>query len=367
MQWGRTSQRIPVVVEGEEARFVFPQSVQPEMVLLDPDFECPAMAVAFEKPVEMWLHQLAKAPKAIHRIQAAAALAEKPSTKVAKALGERLKEEPFWGAQQRIARALGRIAGETSREALLAGLNLPHPKARRAVVEALGSYREDPAVAAALEQRAKRGDKSYLVEAELARALGRVRAPQALRALKQMLGRHSHLESIRSACFEALAELGIPDGFALAAQGARYGAPQDSRPAAIAAVGRLGLTHPELRKPARDLLEGIAQHRDNPAATFRGKMSALRALERLGDLDALPALRRVQDNEADGRIVRLARLTAQRLRKQADKPQELQSLRDDLDKVIKENKSLRERVDGLEPPAPKGKGKGRGRKRGARS
>jgi hypothetical protein len=52
----------------------------------------------------------------------------------------------------------------------------------------------------------------------------------------------------------------------------------------------------------------------------------------------------------------LARLTAQRLRKNADKPQELQSLRDDLDKVIKENKSLRERVDGLEPQKGKGKG-----------
>jgi len=354
LQTGRTAQRIPVLVEGEESRLVLPQSAPPELVLLDPDYECPAVGLNFEKPVEMWLNQLRNAPKAIHRAQAATALAEKPSTKVAKALGGRLKEEPFWGAQQRIARALGRIAGETSREALLAALDLPHPKARRVVIEALGSYREDPAVAAALEKLARKGDPSYLVESELARSLGKVRAPQALRLLKPMLSRPSHLQSIRSAVFEALAELSDPEGFPLVVQGARYGAPQDSRPAAIMALARLGQAHPHLRKPAREILEGMAQHRDNPAATFRGKMAALRALERLGDLEALPALRRVTQNEADGRIVRLARLIAQRLRKQADKPQELQSLRDDLDRVIKENKFLRERMDGLEAHKPAG-------------
>jgi cell division septum initiation protein DivIVA len=37
------------------------------------------------------------------------------------------------------------------------------------------------------------------------------------------------------------------------------------------------------------------------------------------------------------------------MRKQAEKPVEMQSLRDDLDKLVRENKSLRERVDALEP------------------
>jgi aminopeptidase N len=357
LQAEHTSRHVSIVAEGEESRFLIPQTVQPEMVLLDPDFECPAMAVEFEKPVEMWLAQLNKAPKAMQRIQAAAALAEKPSSKAVAALAERLRQEPFWGAQQRIARALGRIGGEAARDALIGAMKLPHPKARRAVLEALASFRDDSRATAALERKAGRGDASYLVEAEAARTLGRLHTPGALPMLKRMLRRRSHVESIRSACFDALGELGDREGFVLAAEGARYGAPQDSRPAAIQALARLALLHPELRKPARDLLEGIAQHRDNPAATFRGKLAALRALERLGDLEALPALRRVQENEADGRIVRLARLTATHLRKQAEKPKELQALRDDLDKVFRENKSLRERLDGLERASPSGKRK----------
>jgi aminopeptidase N len=295
----------------------------------------------------------------VARIRAADTLAEKPSTRVVKALGTQLKRDPFWGAQQRIARAIGRIGGDAARDALVAALNVPHPKARRVVVEALGWFRNDPVAAEALEKMARKGDKSYYVEAELARALGKANTPKALAMLKTMLRKPAHIEVIRAGAYDGLAELGLREGYALCAAGARYGAPEMGRAAAIAAAARLAQIHPDLRKPCLELLTGIAEHKDNPAGTFRGKLAALRALLRLGDLDALASLARVQESEADGRIVRLARVTAQRLRKQADKPQEMQSLRDDLDKIVRENKSLRERMDSLETggekkkPAPK--------------
>ena len=92
----------------------------------------------------------------------------------------------------------------------------------------------------------------------------------------------------------------------------------------------------------------MAEQRDNPAATFRGKMAAMRALEQLGDLDGLPILRRVQEREVDGRIVRLARTVANGLRQGATRPQEMVTLRGDVDSVVKENKALRDRLDAIE-------------------
>ena len=360
---GRSTQRFPIVVEGEESRVLLPLAAKPEMVLLDPDYECPAMGVKFDKPQDVLLHELEHAPRAVSRIRAAETLSEKPSTRVALALAAQLRRDPFWGAQQRIARTIGTIGGEAARDGLIAALNLPHPKARRTVVEALGWFRNDPLAGDAIEKAARRGDRSYYVEAELARALGRANTPKALPMLRAMLRKPSHIEVIRAAAYDGLAELGTREGYALCAAGARYGAPEMARPAAIAAAARLAQIHPELRKPCLEMLQGIAEHKDNPAGTFRGKLAALRAMLRLGDLEALASLDRVQANETDGRIVRLARLTAQRLRKQADKPQELQSLRDDLDKVVRENKSLRERMDSLEPTRKKdGAKKGTGKR-----
>ena len=66
----------------------------------------------------------------------------------------------------------------------------------------------------------------------------------------------------------------------------------------------------DLDEALNNALAQVAEHRDNPAAAFRGKQAALRALARLGDPDALPILQRVAANEVDGRIVRLARLCA---------------------------------------------------------
>lgn len=347
-QVGNRSERFTLNLDGEEHRFVFRLPRQPSMVLFDPDFECPVKRVKFEKSEALLLRELSHAPRAIGRIDAATALAEKPSQKVVAALARQLKRERFWGAQQRMARALGKIGGQAARDALLAAIRLPHPKARREVIVALGHFKDDEAVAAVLTRKARRGDASYYVEAELARALGRCRAPRARAVLQKFLAKPSHVDVIRSGAFDGLAELGEAEAFPLLREGLRYGAPAMSRAAAIRAAAELGKRHPHLRKPVLDALEQVAGQRDNPAAAFRGKLAALRGLAHMSDLEALPALRRVADNEVDGRIVRQARLSADALQRSASKPEELQTLRTDLDQILKENKGLRDRVEVLE-------------------
>jgi aminopeptidase N len=347
-QVGNRPEVFPLTLEGEEHRFVFRLERKPVMVLFDPDFECPAKKVTYRKPQHLLLHELQHAPRPVARIEAANGLAEKPARHVVAALERQLKREPFWGVQQRIARVLGRIGGEAARDVLVWALRLPHPKARREVVATLGHFKDDPRVAESLARHARRGDPSYYVEAELARALGRCRAPRARTLLEGFLERPSHAEVIRGGAFDGLGELGDPETLPLLGEGLRYGAPALSRLAAIRAAADLGRRHLHLHPAVLDMLGAVAEHRDRPAATFRGKLAAMRGLERLGDLEALPLLRRVAEQEVDGRLVRLARLSADQLRRQASKPAELHGLREDLTLAFKENKSLRERVDVLE-------------------
>jgi aminopeptidase N len=359
---GRKAQVFALRVQGAETRALFPLPQKPTLVLLDPDAECPVKRVKFEKPQDLLLRQLRAAENVIARIEAANSLAEKPSAAVTQALARRLKAEKFWGVQQRIARALGKIGGAAARNALIAALALPHPKARRAVVEALGYFKDDPAAAAALTRKAKQGDESYYVEAELARALGRCRAPKALELLREFVQRDSHAEVIRQGAYDGMAALAQPEVLGSLEAGARYGAPSLARPAAIRATGELGKRDLSLRAKTLELLQTAAEHRDNPAGSFRAKMAALRALESMGDLDGLPILARVAEREADGRLVRLARTVRNSLREGAAKPAEMVALRSDVDTVVKENKSLRDRLEALDQKQAAAKTRGRGRR-----
>jgi len=345
---GRDLVEVPITVEGESSQFLVRLARKPTLVLFDPRFECPVKRVKFEKPQEMLLHQLRHGPGAVARIEAAAALAEKPNATVTRTLRERLRREPFWGVQQRIARALGRISGAAARDALVVGLRLEHPKARRAVVEALGHFRDDPAAAQALERLARRGDPSYYVEGEVARALGRCRAPGARKLLEEMLRRLSHADVIRTGAYDGLAELNDPASLGLLEEGLRYGAPPVARRAAIRGVGTLAHKHPHLRPRALELLQPVVEHKDDPAATFAAKLAGLRALQQAGDLDAQPLVSRVAAAEVDGRLVRLARDTLRALRAEAARPAEMQALRTDVEQVTRENKTLRDRLEALE-------------------
>ncbi|MDH4246762.1 MAG: HEAT repeat domain-containing protein, partial [Deltaproteobacteria bacterium] len=347
-QVGTRQEVYPVTVEGEVSRFFFRLGSRPRMVLLDPDFDCPVKKLSFDKPQDLLLHELTQAPGVVSRLEAAERLAEKPDARVVAALGKALKREKFWGVQQRIARALGRIGGAAAREALLDGLRVPHPKARREVVSVLGWFREDPQVAAALLRLVKKGDPSGYVEGEAARALGRCRAPGAAEALAALLDRDAHTDAIRVGVYDGLAELGDEAVLPLVSEGMRQGSPPLARVAAIRAAGELGWRHLRLRPNLLEALAQVAEVRDNPSASFRPKLAAIRALQRMGDLAGLPVLRRIVENETDGRVIRLAKLAIEALRRAADKPAELHSLRTDLDLVGKENKSLRERVETLE-------------------
>ena len=68
----------------------------------------------------------------------------------------------------------------------------------------------------------------------------------------------------------------------------------------------------------------------------------------LEDLTARPILRKLSTRETDGRLKRRADDTIRELFESAKKPKEMILIRSDLDDLIKENKSLRDRFNLME-------------------
>jgi aminopeptidase N len=234
------------------------------------------------------------------------------------------------------------MKGTAARDALIRSLAVRHPKARRAVVTALGQFTGDEAVLAALTPFADR-DRSWFVESEANRAIGKLRLPGGHDVLVRNLKRRSFREIVRVGALDGLAQSRDERGFEPILEAARYGAPQHSRAAALRGLGSLG-QHFEARK--KQTAEEIARFLDDP--DLRVRIAATTALRTLKDPSQVAALDRMAKRELDGRGVRMAREVAAELRRGTDVPDELRKLRDEFEKLRDENRGLRERLDKVE-------------------
>ncbi len=310
---------------------------EPKQLVVDPrrDALC---TLEVKKPVAMWLEELKSAPEGRARMAAAKALGKDGSVKALAAVREALLHDGFWAVQAEAARALGEAKGTAARDALLEGLKLPHPKARRAVVKALGNFRGDAKVASAMEALLDRGDDSYFVESESARQTGKLRTPRALELLKRAMERESFTDVIRVGALDGLAELRAPEGYGIAREYTRLGHSEQVRGAACHALAKLA---EPARQPddARELLCELAED-----GMLRVSVAALDALGDLGDRKALGTLRRVADRALDGRVRRKAREVEKELRESARQNKEVADLRDELQKLRDEVRELREKV-----------------------
>jgi aminopeptidase N len=281
------------------------------------------------------------------RIDAARALGKKPDKDAVAALGKAAREDAFWGVQAEAGRALGSIKSSPALDELLASLSVTHPKARRAIVRALGEFREERA-AQALVRIIDQGDPSYYVEAAATAAIGKTRSPLAFGALERSLGKDSQNDVIRAAVFDGVGQLHDERGVQLAIQWSQYGRPANVRGAATTALGQLGQFVPENRK------EEVIDHlvtltRDS---WLRTQIAAINALGELNATKALPDLDRSVQTALDDRVVRTARVAAKKIRESGDKGAELKKLREEMDKVMDENRTLKDRLDAVEARLP---------------
>lgn len=298
--------------------------------------------LTLKMPKDMLIAQLQHDPDPMGRIEAAIALGELGSLEAVENLRQALTQETFWGVQAEIAAVLGKIQTPEALDALIAHTSISHPKARRAVVTALGESKDGRAVTS-LSEVLTQGDASYFVESEAAAALGKTRSADAFEPLQQAAGTPSWNDVIRSGVFRGLADLRDDRAIPLLIDYTAYGQPTQARYAAIRALGQLGGE----KDPAPDaIIDTLTRLLDE--AIYRTRMATLDALESLGSPKTLTALQQLQQQDVDGHIKRRAEEVIGSIRSARKQGDEIQQLRDDVDALRTENKKLLERLDRVE-------------------
>ncbi len=339
----KETKEFKIKVEQREQTFYLPITENPLMVEFDPGYWV-LKKVTFDRPETMLRYQLKHAKEIMSRIEAAKTLAKKGTHTAIEALKEAVLKDTFWGVQVQAATALGSIPDETAMQALIACTKVKHHKARRAVATALGNYRDDRAAAALLPLLKE--DESYFVEAAAALALGKTKSKKAFSALQTSLTKDSFREVIRAGILRGLAELDDERGIPIACEWASYGKPYSIRNVALEVLGKLGKYRPD-RKEILDAITAVFKEAPD-ALSFRPYIWAISALAERGHSDALTHLLNIQNNDPRPKFQIRARRAIKKIREGKDKGEEIKRLREDMEKIQKENVSLRDRLSRLE-------------------
>ncbi len=323
---------LTVEVEGREHALVYPCESKPRYVCVDP-----TMSVVGALEVEEdEASSIAKAKEDEHlycRVTAIRGLSKKSSSTVVEALEELLLSNGFWGVSAEAAFTLGSIGTKRALEALLKGVRHSHPKARRAVAKALGSFKEREAYQALVD--ILKGEPSYYVRGEAALSLGKTRVKEAYDQLIQAVNLPSHADVIASNAVQGLAELRDERCIELIMEktSTRYG--EMLRRAAAQSL----YAYTSNDKVRNLLVELLGD------ADFGVRISALQAIERSGDTRFLDAVSRVVGSDTDNRVVRTA-MEVRRKLVQAQQNQ-LGDLRAKYEQLYEENRRLRSEVEEL--------------------
>lgn len=341
---GTTGERevYKVQLEDKEHTFYFKLKERPEFVGFDPS-NWILKTVDWTRSKEMLIVQLEKDSEAFGRFTAAQALAKQTGPESVAALEKALKNDAFWPVRSEAARSLGQIKSGPAQTALLSALDSEkNAKVRRAIVSALGEFRDEKA-AQALE-KVLGGDVTDIVEMAAAQALGKTRQSTAFEALSKALARDSFNQVVRSGAFQGFTELKDERAIPLVLDWTIYGRPEQARFAAINALGQLGKLVKDKEK--EQVIDRLLEILDD--TSWRARLSAIGALQTLGEDKAASALQRIADTALDGREIRRSREAVMSLRENKGREEEVKKLRDDLEKLSTENRDLRDRLDAIE-------------------
>jgi aminopeptidase N len=279
----------------------------------------------------------------VGRIRAAKALAKDGSPKAVSALADALKNESFWGVRTEIAAMLGKIGTDTTRVALLSCVNDEHPKARNAIVTALGHLPVHPDLIEVLTGIVKNGDPSIHVEGGAIRSLGRLRAPGTIELALEVIERPSWGSLLSCRALEALALTRDEAAMPHLLRWTEDDKNERARCTAAAGLGRLAVSLHTVRKESVERLIELVR-----TGGFRLKLTAVSTLGSIQDPGGIPVLRDIHEGQSDGRVRRAAYEAIQRISKGNRSGASITQLRRDLDQVRDQNKKLRGRVDLLE-------------------
>ena len=252
--------------------------------------------VTVEAPADLLRRQLEKGSSARVRWAAAEALARRDDAPSIRALEASLASEKE--AWMVRAEAAHALARIRGPESYDALAR--HVRARhpkvRRAVAAALAAFRTPEAAKLLSKLGEK-DPSYVVQAEALRSLGRTRQPGALATLLALVDRASWADVTRAGALDGLGSLRDDEAVPHVMARTRYGIPSRGRRAAIAALARLSETR-RVREHLEDLLDDADPHL---------RQDVVAALESLGEPRSRAALRRRLEHELDGRVARRIR------------------------------------------------------------
>ena len=325
-----------VQVHEKDHSFHFNVDSKPTMFRFDPEGWVLKKLDLTGVPRGMLIHQLANDSEVIGRVNAAQALAKLGGLEAVEALSAAVKNSIHWGVQNEAATALGVIGTPSAREALKAAAGVVGTRVLRAVVGALGNFK-DETVAELLAGIVTGGkEKSIFVVADAALALGKTHSAKALPALKHALGVTSWNETVRIGALNGLAELGDAEAVALAADWAKGGKPAHSRPAAITALGKLGVKS----AVAVDTLHRLAE--DEETDQFMLRMALIGAIGEAKKPESASILQAMGRTATDGRVKRAVEETMAELGTKSGAPAVSEAVQTKLDALQAEVRGLKE-------------------------
>ena len=331
--------RLRMHVERAHETIVIPLDAEPKLLRFDPGAFVLA-SVTYLYPADFATATLRGDPDPVARIRAVRALTKDASHAARAALHVAFSEEPFWGVLEEAAAALGKTKSAWARDLLVASLGHPHPKVRRAVAAALGSFREASVATALLAPAAN--DASYFVRAAALTSLGSTRDPRAFAVLKDALDGQSWNGIVEAGAIRGLVELADQRATDVVIASTALGRDEGVRRAAAASIGRIGET---IQSERTRVVDRLAELIDDPM--FLVQLSAIGAAEALEDARLLPGLERLANAASDGRIRRDATEAITRINESKTVPAQVSSLRDDLDTVREEQRKIQEKLEAL--------------------
>jgi aminopeptidase N len=334
-----SERRMRVRVERAHETITVPLDFEPKLFRFDPGAYILG-DVKYAFGADFAAATLAGDPDAVAKIRAARELAKDGSAAAREALAAAFERDTFWGVLAEAAFELGRTRAPWAQALLLRALAHKHPKVRRAVAAALGSFK-DERVAAALLKPAQ-NDESYFVQAAALHSLGKTRDARAFDVLASAVQANTWNGVVESGAALGLGELGDPRATALLLQAAGPAKEEALRRAAFPALARHGeLLESERQKVVEAIISALED------APFHVQIAATNAAEHLADKRFLPALDRLSQSAFDGRIRRNALEAAMRVRESQKVPAQVTSLRTDLDAIREEQRKIQEKIESL--------------------
>ena len=288
---GSETHRVGILTKDTTYTFACPQ--KPELVIFDKGNHL-IKELHFTKSFEEWKFQAENAPSLVDRILAIRSLVSmEKDGDVASVLGDRIKNDGFWGVRRDAVVLANRWIAEADsvrpllKSALILAAKDPKAEVRIAAVRALQYYRGSDITGVL---NAALLDSSYTVIGSALSSYAKVDSLAALPIEKKYLDYPSHQGRVASAALTALATLDSTAALSAAIQ--HVGTPDHvyERYSALAVLRKYG----KGQEPAIKAVESVLNDRQSYARNF-----AVSVLGAIGDESVIPVLEPIANDKDD--------------------------------------------------------------------